>query len=166
MADNATAAARQRRYRLHKSGIHGECLPERNCAVNSASAPEKGAPISPREAIERELNRTVSRLDRLAAAIEGRPTDLELLAEARGQQRALVQLSAALGKAAAVSGSAAPVVPLAENPLESLRRRRAERGGAAEPAGRAVRRGGRAARTPGRPAGHVRTCVDLARPGL
>ena len=40
----------------------------------------------------------IARLDTLHAALEDRPTDTELLAEARGQQRALLSLSAALAK--------------------------------------------------------------------
>ena len=73
--------------------------------------------------MEREFARVVARLDVLHAALADRPTDTELLAEARGQQRVLVALTAALGKLA----PAAPVVPLKENPLERLRRDYEER---------------------------------------
>jgi hypothetical protein len=51
--------------------------------------------------MEREFTRVVARLDVLHGALADRPTDTELLAEARGQQRALISLSAALAKAPA-----------------------------------------------------------------
>ena len=79
--------------------------------------------MSPREAMERELNRVIRRLDVLHQALSDRPLDTELLAEARGQQRVLASLTAAVAKLQ----PAAPVVPLVENPLDALRRRRAER---------------------------------------
>ena len=115
---------RQRRYQLHKSGIHDECKPDRECRSGIKATPIVVDPVdlSPREAMERELNRTIARLDVLHAALAGRPTDVALLAEARGQSRVLVALAAALAKTAAP----APVVPLAENPLQALRRRREE----------------------------------------
>ena len=117
---------RQRRYRLHKRGDHSECLPDRECRGARKATPIVVEPsnLSPREAMERELSRTIARLDTLHAALAGRPLDIPLLAESRGQQRLLVALGQALGKLA----PAAPVVPLAENPLEALRRRREEQG--------------------------------------
>ena len=121
---------RQRRYRLHKSGIHDECKPDRDCRSPKTAAPPivespsfvESASLSPREAMERELNRVITRLDVLHQALAERPLDVALLAELRGQSRALVSLSTALGEL----GPAAPVVPLKENPLEALRRRREE----------------------------------------
>jgi hypothetical protein len=115
---------RQRRYRLHKSGIHDECKPDRECRSPKQAAPPivESLPLSPREAMERELNRVIARLDVLHQALAERPLDVELLAELRGQARVLTSLTAALAKL----GPAAPVVPLKENPLEALRRRRAE----------------------------------------
>src|SRR5689334_4782589 len=109
MAGNSQQVDRQRRYRRHKSGDHSQCLPYRECrleaARNSAAAPvELAAPkvaassLSPRDAIERELARTIGRLDVLHEALTERPLDVELLAEARGQQRSLAGLTAALGK--------------------------------------------------------------------
>ena len=62
----------------------------------------------------------VTRLDVLHRALADRPLDVELLAELRGQARVLVALTAALGKLV----PPAPVVPLAKNPLQALRRRR------------------------------------------
>jgi hypothetical protein len=99
MADDSLGQARQRRYRLHKSGIHDECLPGRGCRKN-APPPLRVQPsdLSPKDAMRREVNRVIARLDVLHAALGDRPTDTELLAEARGQQRVLVSLSAALGK--------------------------------------------------------------------
>jgi hypothetical protein len=124
MADDSVGSARQRRYRLHKSGIHDECLPGRGCRKNAPSSSRVEAPeLSPRDAMQRELNRVIARLDVLNAALADRPLDVELLAEARGQQRVLTSLTAAVAKL----GPAAPVVPLAESPLDVLRRRRAER---------------------------------------
>ena len=116
---------RQRRYRLHKSGIHDMCKPDRECRSGTKAAPivvEPSPPCSPREATERELSRTIARLDVLHAALAERPTDVALLAEARGQQRALTSLAAALARTA----PPAQVVQL-KNPLDALRRRRAER---------------------------------------
>lgn len=115
---------RQRRHRLHKSGIHDECKPDRECRSGRKATPIVVEPseLSPRDAMERELNRVIARLDVLDRALAERPLDVALLAESRGQSRALVSLSTALGKLA----PAAPVVPLKENPLEALRRRREE----------------------------------------
>ena len=118
---------RQRRYRLHKRGDHSECLPDRECRGATMAAPivvEPPSDLSPREAMEREVGRVIARLDTLHVALCSRPLDIELLAESRGQQRLLV----ALGQALAKTAPAAPVVQqLAGNPLEALRRRRAER---------------------------------------
>jgi hypothetical protein len=72
--------------------------------------------------MERELSRTIARLDVLHRALVERPLDVALSAEARGLARVLVSLTTALGKLA----PPAPVVPIAENPLEALRRRREE----------------------------------------
>ena len=119
---------RQRRYRLHKSGIHDECLPDRGCRKNGPPPPlTERAQLSPRDALQREFVRVVARLDVLHAAVEERPTDVELSAEQRGLQRVLVALTSALGKLA----PPAPVVPLKENPLQALRRDVEERRAAA-----------------------------------
>ena len=77
------------------------------------------AELSSREAMEREIGRVIARCDVLNAALADRPTDTELLAEARGQQRVLVSLAAALEKLKA----AAPVTPLRPSPLDELRAR-------------------------------------------
>jgi hypothetical protein len=115
---------RQRRYRLHKSGVHDECKPERSCrSKEKASTIVESPSLSPREALQREFDRVTRRLDVLHAAVEARPTDVELSAEQRGLQRILVPLSTALGRLA----PAAPVVPLVESPLDRLRRERQDR---------------------------------------
>src|SRR4051794_39163139 len=107
MASNSAQSERQRRYRRHKSGEHSECLPDRECRRSAATnfrvpaeelAPPRveAAALSPREAIEREIGRTIARLDVLDAALVDRPLDVEILAETRGQQRNLASLSVAL----------------------------------------------------------------------
>ena len=67
--------------------------------------------------MERELGRVIARLDVLHQALEENPVDVELLAEARGQQRALTSLSAALEK----MKPAGSVTPLQMSPLDRLR---------------------------------------------
>ena len=123
MADDSAGLARQRRYRLRKSGIHDECLPGRTCRKNAPPSVTESAQLSPREAIDREIGRVIARLDVLHRALADRPLDVELLAEARGQQRVLTSLAAAAGKLAAP----APVVPVRVNPLHELRREIEER---------------------------------------
>lgn len=134
MASNSAQSQRQRRYRRHKSGEHSECLPDRECRREGATnsrIPAGGSPppriaapsLSPREAIEREIGRTIARLDVLDAALVDRPLDVEILAETRGQQRNLASLTAALAR----FGPVAPVVPINESPLDRLRRVREER---------------------------------------
>ena len=65
MVDESAGQRRQRRYRLHKSGIHNECLPGRGCrgnarqnVVNSGPTPVNGGSLSPRDALEREFARS------------------------------------------------------------------------------------------------------------
>ena len=125
MASNGAQSERQRRYRRHKSGDHSQCLPDRECRRTGSTAPMMAAApsLSPRAAMERELGRVIARLDVLAAALDERPLDLEISAEARGLARTLTSLAAALEKLKPPAG----VTPLKPNPLEELRARRAAR---------------------------------------
>lgn len=127
--DKAKETARQHRHRAHKRGNHSECAPERECRAGpppaDAALPPDPLPVrsSPREQLDVELRRVVGRLDALHVALSVEPCNVALLAEARGQQRALTLLLDALSKLAGT----APATPAPPNPLDELRRRRAER---------------------------------------
>lgn len=134
MREESSQSLRQRRYRQHKSGNHADCLPDRECRrmppqnlVNSGSNMVNSGPLSPRDAMQREVNRVIARLDVLHQALVERPLDVELLSECRGQQRVLTSLAAALAK----SAPATPATQIRENPLEALRRDIAARKAAA-----------------------------------
>lgn len=126
----SSKAARDRRYHQHRRGNHAECLPDRPC--RPAARPYRTSPPpvvpalsadTPGDVLAGEILLVRERLAVLGAALEAKPLDIATLAEVRGQQRTLVSLLAAKSKHAA----ATPPAPMAENPLEALRRRRAER---------------------------------------
>ena len=130
MASDNPDAVRKRRSRRHTRGDHSLCLPEARCRQLDVRKQGPHAaehdPATPREMLEQEVTLVRDRLAVLGAALAGRPFDIELLAEIRGQQRVLVSLLTAAQKLA----PAAPVTPIRRNPLHELRadleRRRAE----------------------------------------
>jgi hypothetical protein len=124
---------RRERYKRHKRGDHSVCRPERGCPTPPSTPSTRadhlrdalaagGPSAAGRDLLIDELARVAARLDVLDEALRAEPTSTALLRAAAQQQGVAAKLLYRLDRTTPM----APVTPI-ENPLEALRRRRAER---------------------------------------